>query len=56
MEEIAKEDENSHYRLAEKVAKRFEGYWSVDFARLRDGRWVLIDMALGEVSWHPKKK
>jgi len=27
---------------------------SVDFARLRDGSWRLLDMAVGEQSWHPE--
>ena len=31
-------------------------YWSVDFALGRDGRWYLIDMAAGEVSYHPDCK
>jgi len=35
------------------VAKQFKGYWSVDFCKAKDGRWILIDMALGEYSWHP---
>jgi len=55
MRELCKEEEDIHRKLVERVAKKFDGYWSVDFARLRDGRWVLIDMALGEVSWHPKR-
>ena len=29
-------------------------YWSVDFAKGRDGKWYLIDMALGLVSYHWK--
>ena len=36
------------------VADVFRGYWSVDFCRAKDGRWILIDMAEGEKSWHPK--
>lgn len=32
-----------------------EGFWSVDFAFTNKGEWYLIDMARGEVSWHPKK-
>lgn len=36
------------------VAKQFKGFWSVDFCKAKDGRWILIDMALGEESWHPK--
>lgn len=39
--------------MAETFGKRNPGYWSVDFARTRAGRWVLIDAARGEVSWHP---
>ena len=27
-------------------------YWSIDFALGRDGKWYLIDMAAGEVSYH----
>lgn len=42
----------SSYAL--KVAKVFDGYWSVDFACKRDGEWVLIDMALGRASYHVK--
>ena len=37
------------------VAKVFpKGYWSVDFCKAKDGRWILIDMAVGEHSWHDK--
>jgi len=31
------------------------GFWSVDFALQKDGLWVLIDAARGEVSWHPEE-
>lgn len=41
---------------AEMVAKRVEGYWSIDFCRARDGTWYLIDMAAGEDSWRPSIK
>lgn len=27
--------------------------WSVDFAKTQDRRWLLIDMATAEESWHP---
>jgi len=37
-----------------KVAEQFEGYWSVDFSKSKDGRWILIDMAVGDRSCHPK--
>lgn len=36
------------------VAKSVDGYWSVDFCQAKDGRWMLIDMALGQDSWHPE--
>ena len=39
---------------AELVAKQLDGYWSVDFCKAKDGRWILIDLADGEQSWHPK--
>ncbi len=40
--------------MAREVARRVGGAaWSVDFARGRDGRWYLIDMAAAEVSYHP---
>jgi hypothetical protein len=35
------------------VAQQIRGYWSVDFCKAKDGRWILIDMASGEKSWHP---
>jgi len=34
------------------IGKIGNDYWSVDFALGRDGRWYLIDMAAGEVSYH----
>lgn len=39
---------------AELVAKELPGFWSIDFCKAKDGRWILIDMATGEHSWHPK--
>lgn len=39
---------------AEMVAKELPGFWSIDFCKAKDGRWILIDMATGEHSWHPK--
>lgn len=35
------------------VADVLDGFWSVDFCKARDGRWVLIDCAEGNKSWHP---
>lgn len=53
MEKIAKDEEHIHRKLAKKVAKVMNGYWSVDFARTVDGKWVCIDMAMGKQSYHP---
>jgi hypothetical protein len=38
---------------AQKVANLFTGFWSVDFCKSKVGAWILIDMALGSMSWHP---
>jgi len=40
-----------HKNMAEIVAKKFEGNWSVDFAKTKSGKWYLIDMAVAEDSW-----
>jgi hypothetical protein len=37
------------------VCKVFDEYWSVDFAKAKDGTWYLIDMARGEVSYQSKE-
>lgn len=42
--------------IAEMVGSILPGSWSVDFAKDRDGKWWLIDMALAEQSWHPPCK
>lgn len=41
------------WALADRVAREFDGYWSVDFAETFDGEWYAIDMAVGKASWHP---
>jgi len=35
------------------IARKVEGYWSVDFAKA--GEWYFIDMATGELSWMPQR-
>lgn len=37
---------------AEKVGKVLPGFWSVDFAITKSGIWYLLDMAVGEASYH----
>ena len=34
------------------VSNALPGFWSVDFAKTKSGVWYLIDMALGENSYH----
>lgn len=41
-------------RMAEIFGEQNPGFWSVDFAMTKAGRWVLIDAARGELSWHPE--
>lgn len=35
-----------------KVAQELYGYWSIDYCKAKDGRWILIDCATGGHSWH----
>ena len=37
---------------AERIGKVLGGYWSIDFAKGRNGTWYFIDAARGEVSYH----
>lgn len=54
---MTKEDVTILNNLWPVVANTFkdEGWWSVDFAKGKDGIWYLIDMALGPVSYHYPK-
>lgn len=40
---------------AARVGQYLAGYWSIDFAQDADGQWWCIDMAAGELSWHPAR-
>lgn len=42
------------HAYARKIAKAIKGFWSVDFCKAKTGEWILIDMAVGEKSWHPE--
>jgi hypothetical protein len=37
---------------AEKIGKEMAGYWSIDFCRTKEGKWLMIDCARGQDSWH----
>jgi len=41
--------------IAKMVGKVITGYWSVDLCQSINGEWYLIDMAAGELSWHPEE-
>jgi len=45
------QDDECVDRQALEVSKFFPGYWSVDFMKGLNGKWYLIDMALGEGSY-----
>ena len=53
MNEEAKEEIDLLTSYSEKVANALDGFWSVDFCKAKDGRWILIDCAEGARSWHP---
>ena len=48
-------DVDIHMKYAKRVAREIDGYWSIDFARAKSGEWYLIDMAIGEESYHPSE-
>jgi hypothetical protein len=39
---------------ARQVSHALPGFWSVDFAKTKNGPWYLIDMAVGQASYHWK--
>lgn len=53
------EEDEDEIRLltgyAELLGSKLKGYWSVDFAKARNGQFYFIDAALGDVSWHDEK-
>jgi len=51
---ISKKDLQEIKEQLSEVNKVFKEYWSVDFAKSKEGIWYLIDMARGEVSYHPE--
>ena len=55
MNKETKEEINLLSGYAKQIAEIFDGYWSIDFCKAKDGEWYLIDMATGESSWHEKE-
>lgn len=41
-------------QMAEAFSENVPGFYSVDFAQKTDGKWIMIDAARGELSWHPE--
>ena len=61
LEEMSTESEQEVELLtsyARTIGEQFigDGAWSVDFCKAKDGRWIFIDMALAEESFHPECK
>lgn len=50
--DITSADAEQLINNAGQVAGAIAGYWSADFARSVDGKWYLLDMAMGEDSFH----
>ncbi len=58
LEEMNRETEEEVKLLTEYsllVAEKFNEFWSIDYCQSKSGKWILIDMARGEVSWIPEK-
>lgn len=53
MQVLSPLDSETLDKYATIFAENNPGYWSVDFALTRNDRWVFIDAARGEISWHP---
>jgi hypothetical protein len=57
LRELNREDEEEIRLLSfysNLVTSSVRGHWSIDYAQAVDGTWYLIDMALGNNSWHMK--
>jgi hypothetical protein len=46
------EEVNLLSRWSEQVSRHFDAAWSLDWARRADGRWIALDMAAAERSFH----
>jgi len=53
MNRLTKDDKEQLDYSVDMLIDEFEGYWSLDFAKGRDGQWYFIDAATGQDSWHP---
>lgn len=56
LDKLTEEDKKELFKMAQYVANLFQGYWSCDFLLGKNGQWYLIDMAIGEKSYHQNHK
>lgn len=54
LNEFSKEDKRTMIGMANYIAGKFSGAWSVDFLKGKNGIWYCIDMAIAECSYHEK--
>lgn len=54
LEEMNSEEAPELEELTLRVASVFDGGWSVDWAKLKNGEWIAIDMAMAGDSFHWK--
>lgn len=53
LKDIVEQDYKIIADIVVKVAEKMDGFYSVDFAKAKNGNWYLLDMAEGHLSWHP---
>jgi len=52
LDKLTEKDKKELFSMAQYVANIFQGYWSCDFLKGKNGKWYLTDMAIGEKSYH----
>lgn len=52
MNKLNKYDTEEIVKMSNAIAKKFKGWWSLDWLKGKDGKWYAIDMAIGEDSYH----
>jgi hypothetical protein len=52
MNKLSNHDTDEIVKMSNAIAQKFEGWWSLDWLKGKDGKWYAIDMAIGEDSYH----
>ncbi len=52
VDQLIKAEAEDVKKEAKKVASVLKGYWSIDFAKAKDGDWFFVDSAIGVISYH----